>query len=155
MGGAPNRLGEDTMRTVLGAICIAAACASATWARDPSAPPALGDAPDGSEHSPAASPNRAQDRYDSETRPKSDEMLATAVHDSLSHDKRVNAMQLRVSAQQGVVQLTGTVSRQADRDAAETITRHVAGVRDVDNQIRVESSPATPGTSGIPEQLHP
>ena len=64
-------------------------------------------------------------------------------------------MQLRVSAQQGVVQLTGTVPRQADRDAAETITRHVAGVRDVDNQIRVEASPATPGTSGIPEQLHP
>ena len=97
----------------------------------------------------------AQDRYDSETRPKSDEMLATAVHDGLSHDKRVNAMQLRVSAQQGVVKLTGTVPRQADRDAAETIARHVAGVRDVRNQIEVEASPATPGTSGIPEQLHP
>jgi cytoskeletal protein RodZ len=53
MGGAPNGLREDTMRTVLGAICIAAACASATWAGDPSTPPALGDAPDGSEHSPA------------------------------------------------------------------------------------------------------
>jgi len=104
---------------------------------------------------PAASPNRAQDRYESETRPKSDELLATAVHDSLSHDKRVNAMQLHVSAQQGVVQLTGTVPREADRDAAETIARRVAGVRDVRNQIQVEASPATPGTSAIPERLHP
>jgi cytoskeletal protein RodZ len=143
------------MRTVLGAICIAAACASATWARDPSTPPALGDSPDGSEHSPAASPNRAHERYESETRPKSDELLATAVHDSLSHDKRVNAMQLQVSAQQGVVQLTGTVPREADRHAAETIARRVAGVRDVRNQIQVEASPATPGTSAIPERLHP
>jgi len=143
------------MRTVLGAICIAAACASATWARDPSPPPALRDTPDGSEHSPGASPNRAQERYESDTRPKSDELLATAVHDSLSHDKRVNAMQLHVSAQQGVVQLTGTVAREADRDAAETIARRVAGVRDVRNQIQVEASPATPGTSAIPERLHP
>ena len=87
------------MRTLLGALCIlAAACAGASWARDPSTPPALGDPPDGSEKSPAASSNRAQDRYESETRPKSDEMLATAVHDSLSHDTRVNAMKLRVSA---------------------------------------------------------
>src|SRR5262245_12489663 len=155
MGGAPDGLGEDTMRTVLGAICVAAACASTTWARDPSTPPVLGEPPDGSEHSPAATPNRAQDRYDSETRSKSDEMLATAVHDSLSHDKRVNAMQLRVSAQQGVVQLTGTVPREADRNAAETIARRVAGVRDVRNQIKVEASPATPGTSAIPERLHP
>ena len=81
--------------------------------------------------------------------------MATAVHDSLSHDKRVNAMQLRVSAQQGVVQLTGTVPREADRDAAETIARHVAGVREVRNRIQVEASPATPDTSALAERLHP
>ena len=138
------------MRTLLGAICIAAACVGTTWARDPSTPPALGDTPDGSEHSPAATPNRAQDRYESETRPKSDEMLATAVHDSLSHDRRVNAMQLRVSAQQGVVQLTGTVPREADRDAAEDIARRVAGVRDVRNQIQVRGQPGDSGDVGDP-----
>jgi hypothetical protein len=49
----------------------------------------------------------------------------------------------------------GTVQREADRDAAATIARRVAGVRDVRNQIRVEASLATPGTSAIPEQLHP
>ena len=143
------------MRTLLGAICIAAACAGVTWARDPSTPPALGDTPDGGEHSPPASPNRAQDRYESETRPKSDELLATAVHDSLAHDSRVNSMQVQVSAREGIVQLDGTVPRQADRDAAETIARQVAGVRDVRNQIQVEARPTTPGSSAIPERLHP
>ena len=142
------------MRTLLGALCIlAAACAGASWARDPSTPPALGDPPDGSEKSPAASSNRAQDRYESETRPKSDEMLATAVHDSLSHDTRVNAMKLRVSAEQGVVQLDGTVPRQEDRDAAESIARQVAGVRDVNNHIKIDTSPASP--QPIPERSHP
>jgi osmotically-inducible protein OsmY len=125
-------------------------------ARDPSTPPALGDTPDGAERSPGSQPERAQDRYESETRPKSDEMLATAVHENLTKDSRVNAMNVRVGARQGVVELTGMVPREADREAAESIARQVAGVRDVKNAITVEAGPtAVPGTPAIPEKLGP
>lgn len=143
------------MRSMLIAWCIVIMCAGASWARDPTTPPALGDTPDGSEHSPGTNANRAEDRFQSETRPKSDELLATAVHDSLAHDSRVNSMQVQVSAREGIVQLDGTVPRQADRDAAEDVARKVAGVRDVHNQIVVDQNPAGPGASAIPERPRP
>jgi hypothetical protein len=143
------------MRTLLTAVSVLAICSGPGWARDPTTPPALGDAPDGGEHSPAANPTKAEDRFQSETRAKSDEMLATAVHDGLAHDSRVNSMQVRVSAREGIVQLSGTVPRQADRDAAEDVARKVAGVRDVHNNIVVDSNPAGPGQSPIPERTRP
>jgi len=144
------------MRTILATLCVAVAFTGVVSARDPNTPPAMGDAPDGAERSPGSQPERAQDRYESETRPKSDEMLATAVHESLTKDTRVNAMNIRVGARQGVVELTGLVPHQADRAAAETIARQVAGVRDVKNEISVEAGPtATPGTPPIPEKLAP
>lgn len=114
------------MRGMLIVLWMAALGAGASWARDPAT-----------------------------TRAKSDELLATAVHDSLSNDPRVNAMQVQVSAREGVVQLDGAVTRQADRDAAEKITRQVAGVRDVKNHIIVDVNPAGPGASPIPERPRP
>jgi hyperosmotically inducible protein len=143
------------MRILLSALSVLAICSCPGWARDTTTPPALGDTPDGGEHSPAANPNKAEDRFQSENRPKSDEMLATAVHDGLAHDSRVNSMQVRVSAREGVVRLSGTVPRQADRDAAEDVARKVAGVRDVNNDIVVDSNPAGPGQSPIPERTRP
>lgn len=143
------------MRSMLIAWCVVTMCAGTSWARDPTTPPALGDTPDGGEHSPGTNANRGEDRFQSETRPKSDELLATAVHDSLAHDSRVNSMQVQVSAREGIVQLDGTVPRRADRDAAEGIARKVAGVRDVHNQIVVDQNPAGPGASAIPERPRP
>src|SRR5262249_52249156 len=103
------------MRTLLVVLCVTGICAGAGWARDASTPPAPGDTPGGAERSPGANPTRAEDRFQSETRPetrsKSDELLATAVHDSLAKDARVNSMQVRVSAHEGIVRLSGTVPR--------------------------------------------
>src|SRR4029453_3077943 len=107
------RMAGGTMRTILAAVCVAMLPTGGVLARDPSTPPALGDTPDGAERSPGSQPERAQDRYESETRPKSDEMLATAVHENLTKDSRVNAMNVRVGARQGVVELTGMVPREA------------------------------------------
>jgi BON domain len=143
------------MRTLLVILCVTVICAGAGWARDASTPPALGDTPGGAERSPGSNPTRGEDRFQSETRPKSDEMLATAVHDSLAKDARVNSMQVRVSAREGIVQLSGTVPREGDRVAAESIARQVAGVRDVTNQIVVSADPAGPGASPIPERPRP
>src|SRR5262249_25761935 len=93
------------MRTLLVILCLTVICATATWARYAGTAPALGDAPGGAERSPGANPTRAEDRFQSETRPKTDELLATAVHDSLAKDARVNSMQVQVSAHQGIVRL--------------------------------------------------
>jgi hypothetical protein len=143
------------MRRMLIAWCVVTMCAGVAWTRDPTTPAPLGDTPDGAEHSPGTNANRAEDRFRSETIPKSDELLATTVHDSLAKDSRVNSMQVRVLVREGIVQLSGTVPRQADRDAAEGIARQVAGVRDVKNEIKVEQNPAGPGDSPIPERPRP
>jgi hypothetical protein len=66
-----------------------------------------------------------------------------------------NSMQVRVSAHEGIVQLSGTVPRDGDCDAAEHIARRVAGVRDVTNKIVVSADPAGPGASRIPERPRP
>src|SRR5262245_28200839 len=91
------------------------------FARDPSTPPALGDAPDGGEHSAGTNAERAQDRFESDTRSKSDEVLADAVHKRLSDDARTNAMRIKVDARAGVVRLTGEVIDTDERDTAATL----------------------------------
>jgi BON domain len=125
-------------------------------ARDPSTPPALGGAPDGGERSAGTNAQRAQDRFESETRSKSDEMLADAVHKRLSDDARTNAMRIKVDAREGVVRLTGEVVDTKEHDTAATIAQHVPGVRDVQNRLEVTRTGApAPGTSAIPERTHP
>jgi len=140
------------MRTPLLAGLLAVALAQLVIARDPSTPPALGDTPDGGEHSPGTNAGRAQDRFDSESRAKSDEMLASAVHKSLSDDPSVNAARIRVAAHEGVVQLDGDVASDTERDAAKKIAQQVAGVRRVENRLNVPN-PLPPGSTPIPERM--
>ena len=124
-------------------------------ARDPATPPALGDAP-GGEHSAGTNAERAQDRFESDTRSKSDEMLADAVHKRLSDDARTNAMRIKVDARAGVVRLTGEVIDTDERNTAATVAQQVPGVRDVQNRLEVRQAGAPePGTSPIPERVHP
>ena len=126
------------------------------FARDPATPPALGDAPDGGEHSAGTNAERAQDRFESETRSKSDDMLADAVHKRLSDDARTNAMRIKVDARAGVVRLTGEVIDTDERDTAAAVAQQVPGVHDVQNRLEVTRAGAPePGTSAIPERVHP
>lgn len=125
-------------------------------ARDPTTPPALGDTPDGGERSPGTNAARAQDRFESETRSKSDELLADAVHQRLSDDTRTNATRIKVDARAGVVRLTGDVVDAEERDTAAKVAQEVPGVRDVDNRLEVTRAGArVPGTSAIPERARP
>ena len=85
--------------------------------------------------------------------PQSDELLATAVHEALAKDRRVDAEQVRVEAREGAVRLLGEVDTNKERDAAGEVARRVPGVRRVDNELTVAASVApAPGTSPIPEQ---
>jgi hypothetical protein len=145
--------GAMRIGSVLGVLAVTTMLA---LSRDPSTSPALGDAPDGGERSAGRNAERAQDRFESETRSKSDEMLADAVHKRLSDDARTNAMRIKVDAREGVVRLTGEVVDTKERDTAATVAQHVPGVRDVQNRLEVTRAGApAPGTSAIPERTHP
>jgi len=82
-----------------------------------------------------------------------DALLATAVHEALAKDRRVDAEQVRVEARDGAVRLLGEVDTNEERDAAGEVARRVSGVRRVDNELTVAASVApAPGTSPIPER---
>lgn len=85
-----------------------------------------------------------------------DELLATAVHEALAKDRRVDAQQVRVQAEGGTVRLLGEVDTNDERKAAEEVAKRVRGVRRVENQLSVAASVApAPGTSPIPERPAP
>ena len=82
-----------------------------------------------------------------------DALLATAVHEALAKDRRVDAQQVRVEARDGAVRLLGEVDTNEERDAAGEVARRVSGVRRVDNELTVAARVApAPGTSPIPER---
>ena len=82
-----------------------------------------------------------------------DALLATAVHEALAKDRRVDAQQVRVEARDGAVRLLGEVDTNEERDAAGEVARRVSGVRRVDNELTVAASVApAPGTSPLPER---
>ena len=141
----------------VGPVLAVLACATTlALARDPTTPATLGDAPDGGEHSAGTNTERAQDRFESETRSKSDEMLADAVHKRLSDDARTNAMRIKVDARAGVVRLSGSVIDADERNTAAAVAHQVPGVHDVQNRLEVRRAGAPePGTSPIPERVHP
>ena len=86
-------------------------------------------------------------------RAQTDELLATAVHEALAQDRRVDAEQVRVQANGGTVRLLGEVDTNEERAAAEKIASGVRGVRRVENQLSVAARVApAPGTSPIPER---
>ena len=135
---------------------LAVTCAGPALARDENNPATLGDTPDGSEPNVPTNANEAHDRFNSETRAKSDAMLATAVSKSLHDDPKVSAMQVKVAVDGGVVTLSGEVPGSDERDAAEKAAQRTAGVREVRNQITLANDVApAPGTSPIPERPAP
>ncbi len=84
---------------------------------------------------------------------QSDELLATAVHEALAKDRRVDAQQVRVQAKGGTVRLLGEVDTNEEREAAAEVAGRVLGVRLVENQLSVAARVApAPGTSPIPER---
>jgi hypothetical protein len=144
------------MQSLHTALLTVALLVAPAAARDADTPPALNDPAVGTERAPGPHPARAQERFEAETRPKSDEMLATAVHEELVRDDRVESGQIRVEAREGVVTLQGQVDSNAERDAAAETAQRVNGVRRVENALTVSATVApAPGTSAIPERQAP
>jgi hypothetical protein len=85
---------------------------------------------------------------------RSDERITEDVNDALTRDRNVDASNIEVSAQDGIVTLTGNVSDKWMKRQAEDCAEEVTGVKEVRNQIevRAESRPSgmggTLGTAG-------
>lgn len=70
---------------------------------------------------------------------RSDERIREEVCEILTHDHDVDASEIEVNVQGGVVTLSGSVNDRWAKRRAEDIVESVSGVKDVENQIRVGS----------------
>jgi len=73
-----------------------------------------------------------------------DKDLQQAVGDELNWEPSVDDSQIRVTACDGVVTLTGTVATFAEKDAAEKAASRVSGVKAVVEQLKVYYPPDKP-----------
>ena len=80
------------------------------------------------------------------TRP--DDRLREAVADRLDTEGKLDANQVLVAAEDGVVTLTGEVREGWMKDCAEDIARTVTGVREVRNAVRCDDGSASFGPPG-------
>lgn len=67
----------------------------------------------------------------------SDEAITAKVQAALATDPATQGAQIKVSTDQGVVQLAGFVSSNSVRDQAANVAGSVQGVRSVDNDLRL------------------
>ncbi|HEU5430150.1 MAG TPA: BON domain-containing protein [Thermomicrobiales bacterium] len=69
---------------------------------------------------------------------RSDNRIEEDVNEALTQNGHLDATNIQVKVDQGVVTLTGTVDSRQDKRMAEDIADSCPGVKDVNNQIRVE-----------------
>ena len=69
-----------------------------------------------------------------------DEAIADAVRRELLEDAATTALQIRVAVRDGVVQLHGRVRDLDDADAAEEVASRIPGVREVKEELTVETA---------------
>ena len=67
------------------------------------------------------------------------ETLREAVVDEVERDPALRAWEIGITAEDGVVTLTGTVDGQGEKIAAERAVRRVEGVRTVANDLRIRA----------------
>ena len=68
---------------------------------------------------------------------KDDGTIATRVKIALLNDPQVGALRIDARSFQGVITLAGTVTSQADVDAAIAVARKTRDVRDVKSELKV------------------
>jgi hyperosmotically inducible protein len=67
-----------------------------------------------------------------------DGVITAKVKSALISDPNVAARDVNVETRQGVVQLAGFVDSSAQKSKASEVTRRIAGVKQVDNQLEVK-----------------
>jgi osmotically-inducible protein OsmY len=92
-------------------------------------------------------PHTSSERADAKSQ-LSDEDIADRIEAKYYRDENVGENDIDVNANAGIVTLTGTVDTEGERRRAVMIARRSAGVRDVKDELEVESRVATSGRSG-------
>ena len=69
---------------------------------------------------------------------RSDERITDEVCERLTRDPEVDATNIEITVQSGLVTLSGTVTDRQSKRAAEDLANDVWGVKDVQNQIKVQ-----------------
>ena len=90
---------------------------------------------DGKQSTPAHRPSGAGPGARSFRR--SDEVLASEIHEILSKDPELDATEIEVDVEGGAVMLTGTVDSSDAKLLAEELVESVAGVREIHNHLKV------------------
>lgn len=72
---------------------------------------------------------------------RSDDRIKEDINDRLSDDVFIDASEIDVTVSQGEVTLTGTVETRSAKRRAEDIAEEVSGVKNVENRLRLASSP--------------
>lgn len=70
---------------------------------------------------------------------RSDDRLKEVICERLSDDPDIDASEISINVTGGTVKLTGTVDSRADKYSVEEMVANCSGVKDVDNQLRVQS----------------
>ncbi|HEV8585414.1 MAG TPA: BON domain-containing protein [Methylomirabilota bacterium] len=71
-----------------------------------------------------------------------DAKITTSVKAKLTVERAKNLVDVGVETNDGIVRLFGKVPTVDDKFEAERIARRTSGVRDVNNQLKVETSPS-------------
>ena len=79
---------------------------------------------------------------------RSDERIVDDVIDRLTHDEHIDAREILVKVDEGLVTLTGNVPERAMKRLAEDLVANASGVRDVRNAIRIDDGSASAGLPG-------
>jgi hypothetical protein len=90
------------------------------------------------------SPAAEADSVDADARAARDGTIKTAVERALRSNPRTRRQDIDVEVEEGIVSLSGHAPAAAARDA-ETMARHVSGVREVLNTIEAEEEDAAHG----------
>jgi len=77
-----------------------------------------------------------------------DERIVDDVIDRLTQDEHIDASEILVKVEDGIVTLTGNVPERAMKRLAEDLVADASGVRDVRNVIRVDDGSASAGLPG-------
>ena len=78
---------------------------------------------------------------------RDDAAITQDVQARLAADGQTKPFAITVGTTEGVVNVTGLVTKSADRDSVERIARETPGVRSVDNNVRFDDAPVPVGTS--------
>ena len=79
---------------------------------------------------------------------RSDERIREEVCEALARHPEIDATEVDIRVQSGEVTLTGIVTDRRAKRVAEDVAEDVFGVKDVTNQIKVDKSVTTRGTTG-------